>query len=445
MSIALNDRESRATRRRRLPSSGAFLRCWFARRAFRSLQCGVGALLFVPHLAAAQVPGVPVDRQLQPLADASPRDLNLATIDAGTRWAFRTLPSVVVNSPIIRVGDVVRPIDAAMEGWERIRRATIALVPLNGQPMILDRSRLHQAIIGAEATPVAIDWVGPEKIRVEYSPRPQGIDSKRRTTQHPSSTQTPGRLEALRPKVARALYDSPFGPDTSHVSQVSGTKEPLSASQRARVTQWVKNAIARYDPSLFDEFEVELASAQIDAGKLNRIVGIQTIEMLKEPAQGDCRVHLECRDREGPMQAEVTVTLKAHPRVVTPRKSLAKGHRVQSQDLVFRPLPANELQSSHVTDPDQIIGMEVRTSLRANRPIEVDSLTSPVLVHRGDLLEVRVVGGGITVTTNAKALGNGSASDLVEVETMRPRKRVIARVVSPGIVEIITRAPRVPQ
>ena len=413
-----------------------------ARATILLLLIGFGTLCFRSRAAEAQIPGVPVERQLQSLANSSPRGLDLATIDTRTRWAFRTLPSVVVNSPIIRLGDVVRPIDPEMKGWERIRRATVGLVPLNGQPMMLDRTRLRNAIEGAEATPAAIDWFGPQKIRVEYSPRPNEIDSTKRAAQARPSTEPPNGLDAFPSHIARASYQ---GAVTPHVSQTSGNHELLSQSQRARLTQWVKNAMIRNDPSLFDEFELELADEQIDAEKLNRIVGIQAIEMLREPAQGDCRIHLECRDRQGPMQAEVLLTLTAHPRVVTPRKSLAKGHRVQAQDLVFRPLPESELESSYVTDPDQIIGKEVRSSLRANRPIDADSLTSPVLVHRGDLLEVRVVGGDITVTTNAKALGDGSASDLIEVETMRPRKRVIARVVSPGIVEIITRAPRVPR
>ena len=53
------------------------------------------------------------------------------------------------------------------------------------------------------------------------------------------------------------------------------------------------------------------------------------------------------------------------------------------------------------------------------------------------------MGGGITVTTNAKSHGDGAESDLIEIETFEPRKRLLARVVQPGLVEIVTRAPKV--
>jgi len=81
--------------------------------------------------------------------------------------------------------------------------------------------------------------------------------------------------------------------------------------------------------------------------------------------------------------------------------------------------------------------------VRANQPINRGDVGSPILVHRGDLIEIRVVGGGISVTTNAKALGDGAVSELIEIETLQPRKRLIARVVQPGMVEIVTRAPKV--
>jgi flagella basal body P-ring formation protein FlgA len=85
--------------------------------------------------------------------------------------------------------------------------------------------------------------------------------------------------------------------------------------------------------------------------------------------------------------------------------------------------------------------MEVRTTLRADQPISIGNIGSPILIHRGDLVELRVLSGGVTVKTNAKSLGDGSESDLVEIETMRPRKRLVARVVQTGLVEIVTRSP----
>jgi flagella basal body P-ring formation protein FlgA len=100
-----------------------------------------------------------------------------------------------------------------------------------------------------------------------------------------------------------------------------------------------------------------------------------------------------------------------------------------------------KIDSDAITDPLQAVGLEVRKTLRADQPFSLADIGSPILVHRGDLVEVRVRSGGVTVTTNAKTMNDGAESDLVEIETTRPRKRLLARVVQTGLVEIVTRAP----
>jgi flagella basal body P-ring formation protein FlgA len=47
------------------------------------------------------------------------------------------------------------------------------------------------------------------------------------------------------------------------------------------------------------------------------------------------------------------------------------------------------------------------------------------------------------VATSAKSLSKGAAGDLIAVETLEPRKKIIARVARSGLVEIFTRPPRV--
>ena len=107
------------------------------------------------------------------------------------------------------------------------------------------------------------------------------------------------------------------------------------------------------------------------------------------------------------------------------------------------PVDTDKLKPDQLIDPAEIVGMEVRNTLRADQPIPASSIGSPILIHRGELVEVRVISGGVTVSTNAKALSDGSESELIEVETMRPKKRLVARVVQIGRVEIVTRAPAV--
>ena len=103
----------------------------------------------------------------------------------------------------------------------------------------------------------------------------------------------------------------------------------------------------------------------------------------------------------------------------------------------------SEVDEKQFGSLQQLVGMEVSKSLRLNRPILKTDVRHPTVVRRGDLLDLRVVGAGIVITTPAKALEDGPINGLVEVETLRPRKRKIARIVASGVVEILSRPPQV--
>ncbi len=356
-----------------------------------------------------------------------------ATIDAQTRWAFRALSPVTVSSPIIRLGDVVKPLDPNMAGWQRLRRSPIGLVPLGGQSMTIQRDRLAKAIYDAEATPLAIDWIGPTKIQVVYreadlhEPAADFATASYRGDDGPSAVGTAG-YEIESPTSRQG--DSMEGDSRQHVS--GREIVPLSMSEFERIVHWIEIALERQHPSILETYEIEFDRRHAPLASLRSVAGVTSIDPQDRVGEGSCGFHIVGRSIDGPVEVDVDLQLKPHPIVVVARTNLPRGHRLQAHDLTSQPVPADEFAADFVLDPDDVIGLEVRGSVRANRPLLRSDLGMPTLIHRGDLIEVRVVGGGITVTTNAKSLSDGSASDLIEVETLQPRKRLVARVVQPG-------------
>jgi flagella basal body P-ring formation protein FlgA len=293
------------------------------------------------------------------------------------------------------------------------------MFPVNRQTMTIDRDRLDKAIRKAEATPRSIDWLGPRQIKVVYQP-----GSKRPTGGTKSIAQV------------------------SYQQQVPGTdvgrqRPPISDSDAKRIAHWIKLAIRRQQPEIGESFDVQIDRRQPVLADLVSITGVTTVQPLDEVADGLCRFRIVGRNAAESIEATVAIELTAYPKVVVPRTTLARGHRISEGDLMVVPVPPEKLRPGQIADPSKVVGMEVRTVLRADQPILANSIGSPILIHRGELVEVRVISGGVTVTTNAKALSDGSESDLIEVETMRPKKRLVARVVQIGKVEIVTRAPAV--
>ncbi len=173
------------------------------------------------------------------------------------------------------------------------------------------------------------------------------------------------------------------------------------------------------------------------------IAGVEAVTCLHSLREGLCKFRLQGRGLDGPVDLIVGLHLTAKPVVAAPKKSYPRGHRLALQDLHLIPIELGEVDEKQFDSLQQLVGMEVSKSLRLNRPILRSDVRQPTIVRRGDLLDLRVVGAGIVITTAAKALEDGPLNGLVEVETLRPRKRKFARVVSSGVVEILSRPPRV--
>lgn len=357
----------------------------------------------------------------------SQQGIEVASVDTSTRWGLRSLGSVSIASPIVRLGDVAAPLDPNMAGWQRLSRITIGLVPLDGHPMKIDRRRLTDVIRGVEATPTVIDWVGPEKIVVEFSPRSKDRRNPLATTGYQSVQDQVGVGTRVRRQEEDAVRSA----------------ARLSSSEKKKVMQWIRRGLTSFRPDVLADYAIDVDASQPDLANLKSLAAVTNLEILETVCEGEVDCRLSARGVSGAVVAEFRLLLQLHPQVVVPRRSLARGDQIDATDLEWQSISSDLMKPEYITDMAEVIGMEARSALSANRPIRRDRLGAPILIRRGELIEVQVVGGGITVSTKGKANGDGSASELIEIETFQPRKRLLGRVVQAGLVEIITRAPGV--
>jgi flagella basal body P-ring formation protein FlgA len=70
-----------------------------------------------------------------------------------------------------------------------------------------------------------------------------------------------------------------------------------------------------------------------------------------------------------------------------------------------------------ITDPSSIIGQESSVSLRAGEMISLRKVKSPIMVKRGEMVDVRCFVGGLIVRTVGYATENGSIDDLIRLRS----------------------------
>nr|WP_236696484.1 flagellar basal body P-ring formation chaperone FlgA [Rhodopirellula islandica] len=375
------------------------------------------------------------------------------TIDADTRWQFTAIENASTDSPIIRLRDVVRPLHSNMAAWPRLADATVGLMPLDGTPARISRDRLADLIVGGQATAGRIKIYGNPTILVhavqDSSPSPTG-------NTHSMAAQP---VSAFRESidntyVAHAMLEAPAASEFASAPTSAPTSAPqdeLDFETRERLSHWVHLGLKNQFRDLSDAFDYEAFFIAQEVGPLTEMQGIREIRFLdpiptwsaESSSPTTCRVKIDARSRVDDCEGVVRVTFTPKPAVVVARRPLQRGHRVGPGDVHLQPSPVTDLSGDQVMDVNEVIGMEVVGLIRADVPLRPSDFAAPRLVRRGDLVEVQVTGGGIRVTTTAKALGDGAQNELIEIETLSPKRRLLAKVVEPSVVEIVTQPNRV--
>ncbi|QDV67490.1 flagellar basal body P-ring biosynthesis protein FlgA [Rosistilla carotiformis] len=317
-------------------------------------------------------------------------------------WTLQLKPNVSVTSSIVRVEDVVQPVSIPDNVWEQLRKSTVGLVPTDGRPLRLMRYRLAEALNHSKLVTAPILWVGPESTSVRSNPIVQ-VAAKVVTT-----------VAEVAPKEI----------------------EPQSKRLIERV---VEQAMQDYETDF--EYKIEWARLPID--KVEDITSYQRVAVPTTITAGVARFVLtasvEGQTREVPVYLQITQL----PRAIVATQNLSRGQIVGASQLQWKVIDSKVRSDQLATDMSQLIGQEVKRNVPAGRWIEQSDVGPPILVRRNDMVEVMVVGGAIVIRTGGKALGEGSEGDLVQIETIEDRKRLLARVISTGLVEIVTRAPQV--
>ncbi|WP_442509646.1 flagellar basal body P-ring formation chaperone FlgA [Novipirellula sp. SH528] len=369
-----------------------------------------------------------------PVRKSRPASSPGTTIDVATNWTFRMKSESVVNSPIVRLGDVVVPLDPNIPGWPRMSRSAVGLVPVSGKAMRVDRQRLTEVILNAEATPRRLYWIGPDTAEVTYV-----------AVAKPAASVAPISGAAIQ----QANYNQHAGAvqqaDGQHVANridPAPQRANLDPQFADRLIKWIELAILRNDAALLERYKLSIDRHQPAMQQLELARGIQAADFINGVKPGQCVLRVVSQGLEGSIQTDLIANLEKNPVAIVPIKSIRSGNRLGRADFTERPIPIDEWDDSYCIDVNELVGMETRGNLRNNEPIPRSQVGKPTLIRRGDLVEVRVINGAISVTTNAKSLGDGAESELVEIETLEPRKRLVARVVNSGEVEIVTRAPQ---
>ena len=117
-------------------------------------------------------------------------------------------------------------------------------------------------------------------------------------------------------------------------------------------------------------------------------------------------------------------------------RQLTKMDVIEKSDLTIISVPERTLRKDTITDIGQLIGQSPRNGITPNRPIHAMEVSAPIVIKRGDLVEMAYNTPYIHIKTSGVALDEGAKGSMIRVKNQKSQTAVSVRVESAGKVSV---------
>ena len=134
--------------------------------------------------------------------------------------------------------------------------------------------------------------------------------------------------------------------------------------------------------------------------------------------------------RSGAITSPAALATRTNVDVLTWTRNIAAGDVVQPQDMVWAKVAVSPADAA--TDPDAVVGLAARRTLRAGAAVAGRDVAAPQVVKANEIVTLTFDEGGITLTLQAKALSGGGVGETISAQNVTSRKTIQAVVSGPG-------------
>lgn len=200
-----------------------------------------------------------------------------------------------------------------------------------------------------------------------------------------------------------------------------------AASQRLHAEA---EATWRTDPAV----QVEISVGRLD-GRLRLPACQAPLETELPPGSrplGAVAVGVRCTTPGWSLFVPARVTV-SRP-VVIMAVSRPRGATLSAADLATEVRDLSTLPAGYLTDPAELVGMQLRRPLQARAVLLPSVAAPPELVRRGERVTLQAAGGAIAVQVEGEALRSGALGERVQVRNLATRRVVEGTVSGEGLV-----------
>ncbi len=280
---------------------------------------------------------------------------------------------------------------------------------------------IRRALTARGENAVLVNFSGFEVCRVQYQPRAT-IDGNPKN-------------DATTTKPIRSV-DATTAPVLSNPAEEVGLDARLTVRQR--IADWLVDQLKVRRDDLHVEFdERDAATLDVPAWRDRFAFTTGTRGFLGRLSVTITRI----RDEKLVDTKRVTVHVAKRQLAAVATRDLRRGDVIRSGDLEIREVKLTRDQGLLVGKISDVIGQVVKGSLREGHVVSMDDVEPPLFVRRNEIVQVKVVSGGLLVQTFGRALDDGALGEFVRVRNETSKETYFARVIGSRQATLEVKAP----
>ncbi|SDG46576.1 flagellar basal body P-ring formation chaperone FlgA [Sulfitobacter delicatus] len=123
--------------------------------------------------------------------------------------------------------------------------------------------------------------------------------------------------------------------------------------------------------------------------------------------------------------------------VPVPVRRLLPDDIIMEDDLAVARMPVGRVGAYVETELEEVIGKQVRRVLTPGRPIQTQSIINPLVISRGDQVEISFSDGLLALRSPGRALSDAHEGQEIRIVNLISNKTVIGIATGDGTVEIL--------
>ncbi|CCG06826.1 flagellar basal body P-ring formation chaperone FlgA [Pararhodospirillum photometricum] len=117
-------------------------------------------------------------------------------------------------------------------------------------------------------------------------------------------------------------------------------------------------------------------------------------------------------------------------------RRIGRGERIRTEDVVMQRVRADGLPADVLTDPMDVVGMEVQGAPREGHPLRRVDVSRPQIVRKGALVTMELRVPGMVLTARGRTMEGGSQGEAIRVTNLASNQVVMATVAGPDLVVV---------